>query len=298
MKKSFGEAFGLSFSYTNQSQMLMSIPMFRTTIHEKCFLTFKFFQNFFMASIYMSIFTTLLVSPQIKLVTDYEISLVKGYYPDPITNFGIGEPCLNELKQGDFPQAGFFFSLFYSINFSYHINGFWIRLNVIRFWNLQVYINDEDAFWTVMWRSKYYYSENQFSIRFIQNAENLSNGMRSIHWSFLWVNCRVSNLNYMQTKKEWRKECRVHYYISKSKLILEALTRSFTHSNRRDEASEMALSEKISGPIQMRRILCIRNVYIILVKLCRSTKVLSFYEKKSIFSRCLKCQRNQSISIK
>lgn len=105
MKKPFSEAFGLSFSYTNQSQMLMAIPMFETTIHEKCFLTFKFFQNFFMASIYMSVFSTLLVSPQIRLVNDYEISLVKGYFPGPITNFGIGEPCLNELKQGNFPHA-------------------------------------------------------------------------------------------------------------------------------------------------------------------------------------------------
>lgn len=102
MEKSFHEAFGLSFSYANQSQIIQAIPMFKTTIHEKCFLAFKFFQNFFMASVFLSVFSTQLISPQIKLVTDHEISLVKGFSPGPITNFGIGEPCIIELKQGKF----------------------------------------------------------------------------------------------------------------------------------------------------------------------------------------------------
>lgn len=101
MGKPFCDAFGLSYSYSNQSHIMMSIPMFKTTIHEKLFLTFKFIQNFFLGSIFLSVFSTQLISPQIKLVTDHEISLVKGYSPGPITNFGIGEPCLNELKQGE-----------------------------------------------------------------------------------------------------------------------------------------------------------------------------------------------------
>lgn len=100
MGKPFDEAFGQSFSYTQQSQMMIAIPMFRTTVHEKWFLTFKFLQNFFMGSIFVCFFSTQLISPRIKLVSDHEMSLVKGFHPGPITNFGIGEPCLNELKQG------------------------------------------------------------------------------------------------------------------------------------------------------------------------------------------------------
>ncbi|XP_055304739.1 uncharacterized protein LOC129569665 [Sitodiplosis mosellana] len=108
MGKPFGEAFGLSYSYTNQSQMMMAIPMFKTTVHEKCFLTFKFLHNFFLGSIFLSAFSTQLISPQIKLLTDHEISLVKGFHPGPVTNFGIGEPCLNELKQGLYLRRGCF----------------------------------------------------------------------------------------------------------------------------------------------------------------------------------------------
>lgn len=100
MRRSFDEAIAQSFTFTIQSQLMLAIPMFSTTVHEKWFLAFKFIQNFLMGTILLSVFTTQLISPQINLVTDDEITRVKGYTPEPIMNFGIGEPCLYELKQG------------------------------------------------------------------------------------------------------------------------------------------------------------------------------------------------------
>ncbi|XP_031625588.1 uncharacterized protein LOC116342209 [Contarinia nasturtii] len=109
MRHSIDEAFAQSFTFTVQSQLMLAIPMFSTTIHEKWFLAFKFIQNFLMGTILLSVFTTQIISPPISLVSDAEISRFKSYTPGPIT-FGIGEPCLYELKQGLYLRRGCFLS--------------------------------------------------------------------------------------------------------------------------------------------------------------------------------------------
>lgn len=79
---------------------MMSIPVFRTKNHEKIFLGFSHIQTFLVGTIILTIYSSQLISPNIKLATDQEMKEAKGYLPMPNTNFGLGEPCLYELKQG------------------------------------------------------------------------------------------------------------------------------------------------------------------------------------------------------
>lgn len=100
MKKSLLDSFGKSYSYAIQPHYMLSTPNFKTTSHEKWFLGFTYIQSFFACTIYLTLFSTQLISPQIKLATDEEIRLNDGYSPGPTADFGIGESCLYELRQG------------------------------------------------------------------------------------------------------------------------------------------------------------------------------------------------------
>lgn len=100
MQNSFFESLGKSGSYTAQSQLMSPIPLFMPTIHERWFLTFKFMQNFFLGTVFITIFTMQLIIPQIELATDEEIRAIYGRSPEPLLNLGIGDSCLYELKQG------------------------------------------------------------------------------------------------------------------------------------------------------------------------------------------------------
>lgn len=82
--------------------MMLPIPHFEIDTAEKFYLASNFIQNFLKGTIFLSCFSVQLIAPQFKLVTDQEIVALMGYSPGPITDFGIGEPCLYELKQGEF----------------------------------------------------------------------------------------------------------------------------------------------------------------------------------------------------
>lgn len=94
------QAFGRAMSYSTQSHFMLSIPLFQPTVHERWFLTFKFIQNFFLGTLFITIFSMQMIAPEVKLATDDEIKSIRGYSPEPISDFGIGEPCLYELKRG------------------------------------------------------------------------------------------------------------------------------------------------------------------------------------------------------
>lgn len=100
LKKPLLESFGKSFSYALQPHYMIPTPIFKTTSHEKWFLGFTYIQSFFACTIYLTLFSTQLISPEIKFMTDEEIRLEEGNAPEPINDFGIGESCLYELRQG------------------------------------------------------------------------------------------------------------------------------------------------------------------------------------------------------
>lgn len=80
--------------------MMLPIPSFKVGTAEKFYMASNFIQNFLKGTIFLSCFSVQLIAPQFKLVTDQDIVALMGYPPGPITDFGIGEPCLYELKQG------------------------------------------------------------------------------------------------------------------------------------------------------------------------------------------------------
>lgn len=80
---------------------MMPLPLFRTTTYDKFYLASSFIESLIMGTILMSYCSMLLIAPQFILTDDREIELFTGNTPDPITDFGIGIPCLYELKQGD-----------------------------------------------------------------------------------------------------------------------------------------------------------------------------------------------------
>lgn len=45
-------------------------------------------------------FAMQLIIPRVELVTDEQITSIKGRAPAPILDSGIGETCLHELEQG------------------------------------------------------------------------------------------------------------------------------------------------------------------------------------------------------
>lgn len=100
MRNTFEESFGLAYSYTTQLESMSSIPKLKSTTPEKFILGSFFVQSFLKGTIFMSYFSMQLIAPQFKLVSDHEIKTITGYSPAPITDFGIGEPCLYELKHG------------------------------------------------------------------------------------------------------------------------------------------------------------------------------------------------------
>lgn len=77
---------------------MLTIPLFKPTNPERWFLTFKFIQNFFMGTLFITIFAMQLIAPEIKLVTDEDIGAIKGH--SSVSDFGIGESCLHELNKG------------------------------------------------------------------------------------------------------------------------------------------------------------------------------------------------------
>lgn len=48
----------------------------------------------------MSCFATYFIAPGIRLIDDEDAFARSGRINEPISDFGIGEPCLFELKQG------------------------------------------------------------------------------------------------------------------------------------------------------------------------------------------------------
>ena len=100
MKKSYTESLSRAFSYSLQLGLMMSVPLFKTTTYDKFYLASSFMESLIMGTILMSYCSMLLIAPQFILTNDREIELLTGNAPDPITDFGIGIPCLYELKQG------------------------------------------------------------------------------------------------------------------------------------------------------------------------------------------------------
>lgn len=60
----------------------------------------KFIQNFFLGTLFITIFSIQLIVPEIKLATDEEIKTIMGASSESVSDFGIGEPCLYEFKRG------------------------------------------------------------------------------------------------------------------------------------------------------------------------------------------------------
>lgn len=58
----------------------------------------KLLHNFLIYTLYITFFATQFISPTTRPVSDREIAHADQL--EPITNFGIGEPCLLELTQG------------------------------------------------------------------------------------------------------------------------------------------------------------------------------------------------------
>lgn len=101
MQKSYAESLHRGFSYSLQLGLMMPLPLFKTTAYDKFYLASSFVESLIMGTILMSYCSMLLIAPQFILVDDHEIELFTGSAPDPITDFGIGIPCLYELRQGD-----------------------------------------------------------------------------------------------------------------------------------------------------------------------------------------------------
>lgn len=100
MHKSYTESLHRGFSYSLQLGLMMPLPLFKTTTYDKFYLSSSFIESLIMGTILMSYCSVLLIAPQFILTDDRDIELFTGYAPDPITDFGIGIPCLYELKQG------------------------------------------------------------------------------------------------------------------------------------------------------------------------------------------------------
>lgn len=100
MRKSIGESFGRALSYMAQCDLMLPIPNLKITTAERCYLASNFIQSFIKGTIFVSLFTVQLIAPQFGLVSDQQIISETGISPGSITDFGIGEPCLLELRQG------------------------------------------------------------------------------------------------------------------------------------------------------------------------------------------------------
>lgn len=101
MHKSYTESLHRGFSYSLQLGLMMPLPLFKTTTYDKFYLASSFVESLIMGTILMSYCSMLLIAPEFILVDDRDIETFTGSAPDPITDFGIGIPCLYELRQGD-----------------------------------------------------------------------------------------------------------------------------------------------------------------------------------------------------
>lgn len=102
MCQSFGQSLGRAISYMAQIDLMLPIPSFRITTAEKLYLGSSFLQSFVKGTIFMTFFTVQLIAPQFRLVSDQRFMIETGISPESITDFGIGEACLSELRQGEF----------------------------------------------------------------------------------------------------------------------------------------------------------------------------------------------------
>lgn len=102
MQKSYIESISKAFSYSLQLGLMMPVPFIKTNTYDKFYLASSYIESLIMGTILMSYCSMLLIAPQFILTDDREVELFTGNAPEPITDFGIGIPCLYELKQGDF----------------------------------------------------------------------------------------------------------------------------------------------------------------------------------------------------
>lgn len=102
MQKSCAESISKAFSYSLQLGLMMPVPLFKTRTCDKFYLASSFVESLIMGTILMSYCSMLLIAPQFILTDDREVELFTGIPPEAITDFGLGIPCLYELKQGDY----------------------------------------------------------------------------------------------------------------------------------------------------------------------------------------------------